>query len=196
MLDIDQDGLLVPDWLPKLDKGRHAPHRSQVCAMEAAAWLAGEEWSDHPRSVHRVIAQAARVTNDTMSDDERQELWPLVLASVGTGAPWRPLLLYRLARHQLRLQRKYPGNPRKVWEELLKEHARVTGPQHRSTSGRRIGSLAAHLRAGEASDVSLDAVRDTTAGQFLTVDPFVDETGQAYVYSGVDSLNESDLSGS
>lgn len=157
--DIDQDGLLVPDRLPMLDKGGHMPYRSQACAMEAAAWLAGEKWSDHPRSVHRVIAQAARVTNDTMNDNERQELWSLVLASIGTGAPWRPLLWYRLARHQLMMQRKYPGNPRKVWEELLKEHARVTGHQHRPIPDSRIESLAAHLSAGEAGDASLDAAR-------------------------------------
>ena len=156
--DIDQDGLLVPDWLPRLDKGRHVPHCSQVCAMEAAAWLAGEKWSDHPRSVHRVIAQAARVANDTVDDNDRQELWPLVLASVGTGAPWRPLLWYRLARHQLMMQRRYPGNPRKVWEELLREHARVTGRKSGSVSDRRIESLAAHLAAGDVENALTDRV--------------------------------------
>jgi hypothetical protein len=125
--DMDDDGLALPDWLPTLDKGKHVPNQPRLCAMEAAAWIAGEEWSDHPRSVHPVIAQAARVANDTLTDEERQDLWPLVLASVGTRARWRPDLWYRLVRHGLIMQRKYPGNPRKVWEELLKEHARETG---------------------------------------------------------------------
>lgn len=144
--DMDWDGLLVPDRLPKLDKGRHTPQRSQVCAMEAAAWLSGEEWSDHPRSVHRVIAQAARSANDRVNDAERQELWPLVLASIGTGAPWRPILWYRLARHQLMLQRAHPGDPRLVWQELIREHARLTGHERRPIPDDRIEDLAAYQR--------------------------------------------------
>ena len=36
---------------------------------------------------------------------------------------------------------------------------------------------------------------DPATGQFLTVDPLVDETGQSYVYAGDDPVNESDPSG-
>ncbi len=76
--------------------------------------------------------------------------------SIGTGAPWRPLLWYRLAHHQLMMQRKYPGNPKKVWEELLREHDRVTGRRRGSVASSRLESLAEHLSAG---DIPIDADR-------------------------------------
>ncbi len=44
--------------------------------MEAASWLAGEPWTDHPRSVHPVIAGVARAADDSVSDAERTGLWP------------------------------------------------------------------------------------------------------------------------
>lgn len=159
--DMDDEGMALPDWLPSLDKGKHVPHHPRLCAMEAAAWLAGEEWSDHPRSVHPVIAQVARVANDTLTDDERQGLWPLVLASIGTSAPWRPILWYRLMHYGLVMQLKYPQNPRKVWEELLDEHAYLTG----RLPVRPLGVLATHLHASEAIDASLDVVGAGTASK-------------------------------
>lgn len=159
--DMDDEGLALPDWLPTLDKGKHVPHRSQLCAMEAAAWLAGEEWSDHPRSVHPVIAQIARLANDTMTDEDRQSLWPLVLASIGTSAPRRPVLWYRLMHYGLMMQRKYPGNSRKVWEELLKEHAFLTG----RIPVRPLEGLATRRQASEAIDASLDVVGAGTASR-------------------------------
>jgi hypothetical protein len=157
--DMDSDGLALPSWLPTLDKGRHMPDQPQLCAMEAAAWLSGEKWSDHPRSVHPVIAHTARVANDTLSENERQDLWPLVLASIGTGARWRPILWYRLMHYGLIMQLRYPGNPRKVWEELLKEHAYLT---HRKSVDPR-SFLATHLQEHDLIDSKPDVVGAGTA---------------------------------
>jgi hypothetical protein len=162
--DMDDEGLVLPDWLPTLDKGNHEPHYPQLCAMEAAAWLAGEEWSDHPRSVHPVIAQAARRANDTLADDERQDLWPLVLASIGTRAPWRPILWYRLMHHGLVMQLMYPDDPRKVWEELLKEHAYLT--RRAPVNPRRV--LAMHGNAVPATKPSPDLVGAGTANTSMS----------------------------
>jgi hypothetical protein len=117
--------------------------------MEAASWLSGEEWSDHPQSVHRVIAQAARVANDVLTDTERQSLWPLVLASIGTGTPWNPLLWWRLARYEMQMQREHQGDPRRVWEEVLKEHSRLTGHRPRPVPKERIALLEEHLQTAE-----------------------------------------------
>jgi hypothetical protein len=156
---MDDDGQALPDWLPTLEKGRHMPDRPQFCAMEAAAWLAGEKSSDHPRSVHAVIAQAARVANDFLPEDERQGLWPLVLASIGTGARWRPILWYQLVHYGLIMQLKYPGDPRKVWEELLKRHAFLTG--RKLVIPRRVS--ATRLHAKDAIDSKRDVVGATTA---------------------------------
>jgi hypothetical protein len=144
----------VPDRLPLLDRGSHMPHRSKVCAMEAASWLAGEEWSDHPRSVHRVIAQAARVANDCLTDTERQALWPLVLASIGTGTGWRPVLWWRLARHEMQMQRSYQGDPKRVWEEVLKEHSRLTGHRARPVPASRVGALEEELGRAESTVIA------------------------------------------
>ncbi len=65
--------------------------------MEAATWLAGEPWSDHPRSVHPVVVQVARAVNDGVCDEERQTLWPLIVVSLDTARPRHPVLSLRLS---------------------------------------------------------------------------------------------------
>jgi hypothetical protein len=86
----------IPDRLPTLDRLSHPPNDRKACAMEAASWLAGEEWSDHPRSVHPVVAAIARGVNDRMSDAGRARLWPLVLRSLATARPDDHVLAVRL----------------------------------------------------------------------------------------------------
>ena len=39
---------------------------------------------------------------------------------------------------------------------------------------------------------TIDRYYDPTTGQFLTVDPMVEETGQAYAYTGDDPVNSVD----
>jgi hypothetical protein len=98
--------------------------------MEAASWLAGEPWSDHPKAVHRRIAAIARATNDALDDERRQSLWPLVLRSVGTGkrrSNWsfrRHLSLDRRLRSVIRHARVATTDGealRSLWETLLGE---------------------------------------------------------------------------
>jgi hypothetical protein len=71
-----------------LGKGGHADRASGVCAMEAAAWLAGREHSDHPPCVSPVIAGFVINWNDNLpSDDERNRILrpvlPLILGTAG-----------------------------------------------------------------------------------------------------------------
>jgi hypothetical protein len=113
----------VPDQLLYLDRGKHDPNSERGCVMEAASWLAGESWSDHPRSVHPVIASAARRVNDEIDDDERQLLWPLVAASLGTARRGRFRLHWRLERSRRRASR----HGRELWESLLALHGELTG---------------------------------------------------------------------
>lgn len=40
-----------------------------MCAMEAAAWVAGRVWSDSDESICPVVAAASRVLNDRIRDD-------------------------------------------------------------------------------------------------------------------------------
>ena len=75
----------IPNQLPILAEGAHQAGAREVCAMEAASWLANEEHSDRPECVHPAIAEFARRCNDASTDEERQTLWPLILRSMGTA---------------------------------------------------------------------------------------------------------------
>jgi hypothetical protein len=76
----------IPDRLPKLASGAHDSADREVCAMEAAAWLANEEHSDSPKCVHPVLAAMARNVNDSVDDETRQTLWPLLIRCLGTAS--------------------------------------------------------------------------------------------------------------
>ena len=63
---------------------------SAMCAMEAAAYIAGEPWSDHPECVCPVLGAFMRSWNDGLpSDAERNRLLlPLIPRLIGTrGSP-------------------------------------------------------------------------------------------------------------
>ncbi len=68
-LPLDQLGEIV------LKHGSHTKRVQGVCALEAAAWLAGEQHSDHPSCVCPVIsAFAGRWNDDLTNDDDRTRL--------------------------------------------------------------------------------------------------------------------------
>ncbi len=68
-----------------LKKGSHSPD-SEMCVMEAVAFVAGEEWSDSPTCSCPVIAAFLRNWNDSLrSDAERDRLLkPLIPRLVDT----------------------------------------------------------------------------------------------------------------
>lgn len=51
--------------------------------MEMASFLAGERWSDHPACTHPLLADLARLVNDTVSDRWRPQLIPLIPSVIG-----------------------------------------------------------------------------------------------------------------
>ena len=53
--------------------------------MELASLFASEPWSDHPSSVHPVLAAVARAINDRVGDGARELLSPLVPQMTGTA---------------------------------------------------------------------------------------------------------------
>jgi hypothetical protein len=69
-----------------LDSGAHHGFEDGMCAMEAASYIAGEPWSDHPKCVSPVIAAFLRSWNDSLPTDERNALiTPDVIAiTIGT----------------------------------------------------------------------------------------------------------------
>ena len=72
-------------WLEtfQLERGAHSPD-GKACVMEAVAYIAGESWSDHPECASTVISAFLRNWNDSLSDEDRQMLKPLIPKLVGT----------------------------------------------------------------------------------------------------------------
>ena len=133
-------GQNLPNGLPHLSCGSHPPGSAEMCAMEAASWLAGETWSDHPRGVHHAVARVAREVNDRVPDEIRQTFWPLILCSVGTAFRYRylpttifrTLLLERRATKSLALAR-ISGDFEGAWVDLLNRYYR----HHKSAESAR-----------------------------------------------------------
>jgi hypothetical protein len=145
---IPSDAVSIPDTLPILSSGSHPPGSVTPCVMEAASWLAGEEWSDHPHSVHPVIAAVARGINDHVTDDERQTLWPLILASLDTGRSRSHVVNWRLQRFARRVVRSAGDQPtRETWQSVLERFARLTGHNPMRISAAKGRLLESRLRA-------------------------------------------------
>lgn len=72
----------------RLGSGSHPEPNGDfnACVMEAVAYVAGEPWTDHPKCASPVIAALLRSWNDSMGDDDRQMLMPLVPRLVGTAS--------------------------------------------------------------------------------------------------------------
>jgi hypothetical protein len=69
----------------KLGKGKHSSPEHGACVMELASMLAGERFSDHPRSVSRTVAAFLRGYNDLLDDTRRQDLYLYAAWCVGTA---------------------------------------------------------------------------------------------------------------
>jgi hypothetical protein len=82
-MEVSMNASAVPDGVPVLSRGKHRSPRRGACFMEFASFLAGDPWSDHPACTHPLLAQVARLVNDLISDEGRQELVPLIPSVVG-----------------------------------------------------------------------------------------------------------------
>ena len=83
---------IVPDrarWLKDivLSRGSHYSEMTpgQWCLMEAAAYIAGESWTDHPACVSPVLTSYGVALNDSWDDDQRQKLAPFIPRLLGTA---------------------------------------------------------------------------------------------------------------
>ncbi len=70
----------------KLGKGKHQTPEQGACVMELASMLAGEPFSDHPRSASAPVASFLRRYNDLLDERRRQDLYPYAARVVGTVA--------------------------------------------------------------------------------------------------------------
>ena len=83
---------IIPERLARLEtlslkSGSHKRNAAlNACAMEAASWIAGEEWSDSPGCTSPVIAAFMRSWNDSLPTDADRDrlLKPLIPVIVGT----------------------------------------------------------------------------------------------------------------
>jgi hypothetical protein len=72
----------------RLTKGKHTSPQRGICVMELASMLAGEPFTDHPRSVAPSIGAFLRGYNDIVDDVRRQDLYRYAADAVGTaGSP-------------------------------------------------------------------------------------------------------------
>jgi hypothetical protein len=70
----------------KLSRGRHSSPEHGACVMEPASMLAGEGFTDHPRSVSRPLASFLRGYNDLVDDRRRVDLYRYAAQTVGTAS--------------------------------------------------------------------------------------------------------------
>ncbi|HUA03649.1 MAG TPA: hypothetical protein VMB27_07065 [Solirubrobacteraceae bacterium] len=70
----------------RLEKGKHVSPTEGACVMELASLLAGEPFTDHPRSVSPLIATFLRMYNDRVDSRRRQDLYAVAASTVGTRA--------------------------------------------------------------------------------------------------------------
>ena len=72
----------------RLAAGKHDTPADGACVMELASMIAGEPFTDHPRSVCPVIAAFLRAYNDAIDDRRRQDLYRFAALAVGTRESW------------------------------------------------------------------------------------------------------------
>ena len=90
----------TPTLVPMLTRGKHRSPRKGACFMEFASYLAGENWSDHPRCTHPLLSAVARLVNDNTSDSARQRLASLIPAVIGLQSDdprWNAVIARRAA---------------------------------------------------------------------------------------------------
>jgi hypothetical protein len=142
----------------KLARGRHVSPEAGVCVMELSSMLAGEPFSDRPRSVSPVIAGFLRAYNDLIDDRRRQDLYRCAAEVLGTAGP-REVELARAARlqdlgEQLRAER--------WWRRVL--------PRRMADSKRR-----PQLRPHQAGPYAVHSIFRLTDAVHLAVLTVVDE---------------------
>jgi hypothetical protein len=135
----------------RLGRGAHASPLHGACVVELSSMLAGERFSDHPRSVCPVIAGFLRVYNDRLREHELPELYPLAAMVVGSASSRRVRrrrvrrLTAWAADHDPAPGRGVSAYPFREDAVLAAGHAAVRLPDHRRAA--TVGALVAELVA-------------------------------------------------
>jgi hypothetical protein len=108
----------------RLSRGAHHRPADGMCVMELASVLAGERFSDRPRSVCPVIGALLRAYNDAVDDDRRQDLIPYAARVVGSRAG-DAIRRERAARCLAWADERAPGR-QTWWRRLARRRGRRT----------------------------------------------------------------------
>ncbi|MEX1141337.1 MAG: hypothetical protein WD993_00170 [Thermoleophilaceae bacterium] len=118
----------------RLSRGSHRSPEDGVCVMELTSMLAGERFSDQPKSACPVVAAFLRAYNDLVDSERRQDLYAYAAKAVGSRSP------RRTARERARLCRELIGARRKPSRWLR------IGPIRSPWAGHLAGVAAARSR--------------------------------------------------
>jgi hypothetical protein len=122
--------------------------------MELASMLAGERFTDHPRSVCPIVGALMRAYNDAVDDTRRQDLYRYVSECVGTRGTYA--VERRRAERALAAARPRGEARRQRWLGLI---PRVTAPDVEaspdSIARHVVGSIRRHTDETHASMLAL-----------------------------------------
>jgi hypothetical protein len=163
-----------------IGRGHHASPAFGACVVELASMLAGERFSDHPRSVCPAIAGFLRTYNDLLPEGEQDELYAYAAVIVGTAAPKK--VQRARAAHILRWagMRSRGGGVRpwlRTWDQVLETAARMAVRLEREERRARVSALLDEL-------VAMDRPEGAFAGRAATVVPAAAPVPPAAVRSG------------
>ncbi len=152
----------------RLSRGRHATPEEGVCVMELASMLAGEPFTDRPRSVCPVIGAFLRIYNDRLDDEYRQDLYRFAAESVGTAAG--PAVVMARVRACEEFAERMGGRRPSLLRRLGQGRARPTTPSGagvvaarsigRITRERHLAALAHVERLIAAGSEQMPPVKD------------------------------------
>lgn len=80
----NRPGLVPPDGMPVLSRGRHAAPEEGACLMEYVSVIAGEPFSDHPACVEPLLVRLAWAVNDSAPASVRASLVHFAPRMIGT----------------------------------------------------------------------------------------------------------------
>jgi hypothetical protein len=83
-------------WTTPLTAGTHLAPEDGTCLMEAVSTVTGDRWTDAPLSTHPLLAHLARLVNDAVSDDLRDDLAAFIPDLIDTNSS-DPFVHARLA---------------------------------------------------------------------------------------------------
>jgi hypothetical protein len=107
----------------RLAPGRHAAPEQGVCTVELASMLAGDRFSDQPRTACAAVAAFVRGYNDAIDDAHRQDLFAVAALLVGSSSTQEQThaRMWRLIRYARELRPRRFGvlGPRLSFEDDL-----------------------------------------------------------------------------